>query len=88
MHRQHLSEGYNYNIPTFFLSNVTLPSHLLPSHLCLHSIQQQEMKVEVSPCHRLAPAWRTSAQRHSSSVTGLKAHATTLLTRTASGSPP
>lgn len=52
---------------------------------CTHSILQQEMKVGVSPCLHLAPAWRTSEQHHSLSVMGPKAHATTLLTSTASG---
>lgn len=55
--------------------------------LCVYSTQQQEMKVEGSPYHHLAPALRTSAQHRSSSVTGPKAHATTLQTSTASGSP-
>lgn len=50
-----------------------------------NSIQQQEMKVGVSLCHLPAPAWKTSAQHRLLSVTGLKAHATTLLTSTAFG---
>lgn len=59
-----------------------------PLHLCPRSTQQQEMKVVVSLCHRLGPVWRTSGQHRSSSATGPRAHATTLLMSTASGWPP
>lgn len=45
------------------------------------------MKVEGSPYRRLVPALRISARHRLSSVTGPEAHATTLLTSTASGWP-
>lgn len=73
-----LDYGFHAYLMSFVFINL--------SELCVHSTQQQEMKVEGSPYPHLAPALRTSAQHRSSSVTGPKAHATTLQTSTASGS--
>lgn len=86
----------------YHISNTLLPlkGKHVTKHSSAHSIShrlhfflprstpQQEMKAAVSPCRRPARAWRTSAQRPSSSATGPKARVTTLPTSTASGSPP
>lgn len=81
------AKGFSFDSSVWLIVGVwsSFLIDILICKCCVHSTQQQGMKVEGSPYRRLVPALRTSARHRLSSVTGPEAHATTLLTSTASG---